>query len=85
MNQGIQFPEREEWNNELKAVVFTALVGGMQVYCAISQQVLTQRFGIQSVEKCLEQFRYHRWDLEEDAEMLIKAQQEDAQGWYWLS
>ncbi|WP_163827605.1 DUF1488 family protein, partial [Proteus vulgaris] len=35
-------------------------------------------------EQWLEIFQQHRWDLEEEAEALIQAQQEDAQGWVWL-
>ena len=30
-------------------------------------------------------FQEHRWDLEEEAEALIRDGQEDAQGWIWLS
>ncbi|KEA51191.1 MULTISPECIES: DUF1488 domain-containing protein [Mangrovibacter] len=85
MNQSIQFPDREEWHVEHQAVVFPALVGGMQVFCAISKLVLAQRFGEHTAEEYLNLFRSHRWDLEEEAEVLINAQQEDAQGWYWLS
>ncbi len=45
MNQAIQFPDRESWDAERQGVVFPALVNGMQLTCAISGQILQQRFG----------------------------------------
>ncbi|GDS38207.1 hypothetical protein BvCmsOUP062_03067 [Escherichia coli] len=36
MNQAIQFPDREEWDENKKCVCFPALVNGMQLTCAIS-------------------------------------------------
>ncbi|MGS5156272.1 DUF1488 domain-containing protein, partial [Escherichia coli] len=36
MNQAIQFPDREEWNESKKCVCFPALVNGMQLTCAIT-------------------------------------------------
>ncbi len=44
MNQAIQFPDRESWDAERQGVVFPALVNGMQLTCAISGQILQQRF-----------------------------------------
>ncbi|MFP8166490.1 DUF1488 family protein [Escherichia coli] len=35
MNQAIQFPDREEWDENKKCVCFPALVNGMQLTCAI--------------------------------------------------
>lgn len=29
-------------------------------------------------------FSAHRWDLEEEAEQLLRAEQADDQGWLWL-
>lgn len=84
MNQAIQFPEREEWRTGVNAVVFPAMVHGMQLTCAISGEMLASRFGGDTPEQWLEIFQQHRWDLEEEAEGLIQAQQEDAQGWVWL-
>lgn len=84
MNQAIQFPDREEWCADVYAVVFPAMVHGMQLTCAISGEMLASRFGGDTPEQWLEIFQQHRWDLEEEAEALIQAQQEDAQGWVWL-
>jgi hypothetical protein len=33
MNQAIQFPDREEWNDAQQAVCFPALVNGLQLTC----------------------------------------------------
>ena len=84
MNQAIQFPDREEWVADINSVVFPAMVHGMQLTCAISGEMLASRFGGDTPEQWLEIFQQHRWDLEEEAEGLIQAQQEDAQGWVWL-
>lgn len=85
MNQAIQFPDREEWNASMQAVCFPALVNGMQLICAIKGEVLAQRFAAQSPEAFLATFRENRWDLEEEAEQIIRQQGEDDQGIVWLS
>ncbi|EGT5713436.1 DUF1488 family protein [Cronobacter dublinensis] len=85
MNQAIQFPDREHWDEQRQAVCFPALVNGLVLTCAIPQSALVARFSGESPDEWLAAFREHRWDLEEDAEQLIAAQQEDAQGWVWLS
>ncbi|RWR01847.1 hypothetical protein ED28_11525 [[Pantoea] beijingensis] len=82
MNQAIQFPDREAWEGEYHAVCFPVLVNGFQLTCAIAGDTLRARYG--SDEPEIDIFRAHRWDLEEEAEVLIKQQQEDAQGWVWL-
>ena len=84
MNQAIQFPDREKWQVDISAVVFPAMVHGMQLTCAISGEKLASRFGGSTPEQWLEIFQQHRWDLEEEAEALIQDQQEDSQGWIWL-
>lgn len=85
MNQAIQFPDREEWDTAASAVIFPALVNGMQLTCAIKKDVLAYRFGGETAEQWLAIFREYRWDLEEEAEALILAQQEDDHGWIWFS
>ena len=85
MNQAIQFPDRETWAPEFQAVCFPALVNGMQITCAIAARTLSKRYGGDTQEAWLIAFREHRWDLEEEAEALLKAQQENDQGWLWLS
>ncbi|CEJ65341.1 MULTISPECIES: DUF1488 domain-containing protein [Citrobacter] len=85
MNQAIQFPDREEWVADINSVVFPAMVHGMQLKCAIKGETLAHRFGGDTPEQWLETFREYRWDLEEEAEALIQDQQEDSQGWVWLS
>ncbi|URN98897.1 DUF1488 domain-containing protein [Leclercia adecarboxylata] len=82
MNQAIQFPDRESWDEEKLAVCFPALVNGMQVMCAIAGVTLTHRFGDGLP---LDTFREHRWDLEEEASDAIRNGDEDDQGWFWLS
>ena len=73
MNQAIQFPDRESWDAERQGVVFPALVNGMQLTCAISGQILQQRFGAEGPAQWLAAFQEHRWDLEEEAEALIRS------------
>ncbi|WEF28557.1 DUF1488 domain-containing protein [Klebsiella aerogenes] len=85
MNQAIQFPDREEWSAERQCVAFPALVNGMQLTCAIRGETLQQRFGGDEPAQWLAAFSEHRWDLEDEAEALIRDQQEDPQGWVWLS
>lgn len=82
MNQAIQFPDREEWNDAEQAVFFPALVNGMQLMCIIKGNVLLRRFGGDSP---LRAFSENRWDLEEEASDLISDRQEDNQGRVWLS
>lgn len=82
MNQAIQFPDREYWDEDKQAVCFPAMVNGMQMNCAIYGEILLRRFGGTTP---LGVFRDNRWDLEEEASDLIRDQQENAQGWVWLS
>ncbi|EAB6859660.1 DUF1488 domain-containing protein, partial [Salmonella enterica subsp. enterica] len=44
MNQAIQFPDREEWDENKQCVCFPALVNGMKLTCAISGESLAYRF-----------------------------------------
>lgn len=83
MNQAIQFPEREWWDDDLDAVCFPALVYGMQCICAISKESLANRYGL-NVDS-LVAFRINRWELEEEAQRCIEQEEGDSQGWYWLS
>ncbi len=85
MNQAIQFPDREEWRDSVRALCFPALVNGMQLTCAIKDTTLAHRFGGDTPASWIAAFRELRWDLEEEAEALIRDQQEDDQGWIWLS
>ncbi|MBS0850075.1 DUF1488 domain-containing protein [Citrobacter sp. JGM124] len=85
MNQAIQFPDSEVWDENKQAICFTALVAGFQVNCAVSGTWLVGEFGGSTPEQWLALFRQHRWDLEEHFEALIRNEEEDTQGWYWLS
>ena len=85
MNQAIQFPDREEWRPDINAVCFPVLVNGMQLMCAINAEEIVRRFGGEEPEQWLALFGENRWDLEEEASDLIRDQQEDNQGWVWLS
>lgn len=82
MNQAIQFPDRETWNEAEQAICFPALANGLGLTCAIHATALQSRFG---GGDAMVLFINHRWDLEEEAEERIRNQQEDAQGWIWLS
>jgi len=83
VNQAIQFPDGEFWDSERQAVCFPAQVNGFSLTCVIAAETLQQRYG--SGASDLELFRTHRWDIEEEAATLIAQQQEDDQGWVWLS
>lgn len=85
MNQAIQFPDSEVWDESKQAICFTALVTGFQVNCAVSGVWIASQFGGNTPEQWLTQFRLHRWDLEDEFESLICNEEEDSQGWYWLS
>ena len=82
MNQAIQFPDREEWDDVRKAVCFPALYNGMQLQCAVSEAELYQRFGD---GQPIDLFRKYRWDIEEELELTIAADHDDHDGWFWLS
>lgn len=82
MNQAIQFPDREEWDQARMAVCFPVQVNGMGLMCAISADELHDRFG---EGEAMALFSANRWDLEEEAEQLILNDEVDPQGWVWLS
>lgn len=83
MNQAIQFPEREWWDEELQSVCFIALVNGFQITCAVHGEALLRRY--QTELTALSAFGNNRWMLEEEAELAIQKQRENDQGWIWLS
>ena len=85
MNHSIQFPDREVWDEAHQCIAFPVLVNGMQLTCALTSSVLKTRFGGEEHTQWLAAFREHRWDLEDEAQVLILDQQEDAQGWIWFS
>ena len=69
MNQAIQFPDREEWDELACKVRFPVLISGMLSECIISESFLYSRYG--KKETALVLFQSHRWDLEEEFEALI--------------
>ncbi|ORM70132.1 hypothetical protein HA48_18395 [Pantoea wallisii] len=81
MNQAIQFPDRETWDAQQQAVIFPVQINGMGMNCAISQEALRARFG---EGEAMALFVAHRWDLEDEAETLIRDDRIDNQGWLWL-
>ncbi|QCR34863.1 DUF1488 domain-containing protein [Nissabacter sp. SGAir0207] len=85
MNQAIHFPDDERWDDVKQCVVFRALVGGVLLHCALPFESMRQRFGANTPEQCLALFRQHRWDLEEEAEVLIAQDREGEGGWFTLS
>ena len=46
---------------------------------------MVRRFGGDEPQQWLALFSENRWDLEEEASDMIRDQQEDDQGWVWLS
>ncbi|MGK3144496.1 DUF1488 domain-containing protein [Pantoea sp. C2G6] len=82
MNQAIQFPDDESYDAERDAICFPVLVNGLRLNCAISSESLTSRFG---EGEAMALFQHHRWDLEEEAEVAIRQEMTDDQGWIWLS
>ncbi|HEK0625460.1 MAG: DUF1488 domain-containing protein [Proteus mirabilis] len=70
MNQSIQFPDREQWLEDEKCVLFPIMVNGMLFDCQITEQELKARFGDNSNGICL--FKQHRWEIEEEFEELAK-------------
>jgi len=82
MNQAIQFPDDQAYNAENSAICFPVLVKGLRLTCAVSIESLAERFG---EGEAMALFQRHRWDLEDEAEDLIRQDEIDAQGWIWLS
>lgn len=83
MNQAIQFPDQEWWDEGCQAVCFTATVNGFTLICAINGEELLRRYPDEHI--LLEAFRNNRWDLEEEAAHVIEEEQVNDQGWVWLS
>lgn len=82
MNQAIQFPDCESWDAAQQAVIFPVLVNGMGLTCAITLERLRSRYG---TGEAMALFTAHRWDLEDEAEQLIREEEVSDQGWVWLS
>ncbi len=59
----------------------SVLLHGMQLTCAIKGETLL----ISTLSSIRRSLVENRWDLEEEASDLIRVQQEDDQGWVWLS
>ncbi|MBJ7224145.1 MULTISPECIES: DUF1488 domain-containing protein [unclassified Brenneria] len=85
MNQSIQFPDREVWNDEHQAICFPVLINGYQQECRISAKQLMQRYGGDAPEQWISLFRLHRWDLEDEFEKMVLGDEYDAQGCFSLS
>ncbi|MBG0751039.1 protein yrdB [Pectobacterium carotovorum subsp. carotovorum PCCS1] len=51
----------------------------------MSAELLQQRYGGNSPEQWLSLFREYRWDLEDELEKMIVAEEWDAEGCYSLS
>lgn len=45
VNQAIQFPDRESWDDKIMAIRFPVLVNGFQQECLISAECLQHRYG----------------------------------------
>ncbi|MDC9590975.1 DUF1488 domain-containing protein [Xenorhabdus sp. XENO-10] len=82
MNQSIQFPDREDWDEIENKVIFPAMVNGFLVECMLSFDEIIERYG--EDHHPLELFRLHRWDLEEEFETVILSGYDDQFGRYSL-
>jgi hypothetical protein len=82
MNQAIQFPDLEEWNEQENKVTFPAMVNGLLVQCVISAGELNRRYD--SNLHPLELFKQYRWDLEDEFEEIILSEGDDQFGHYSL-
>nr|WP_219606814.1 DUF1488 domain-containing protein [Pectobacterium sp. CFBP8739] len=67
------------------AIRFPVLVNGFQQECLVSAVQLQQRYGGDSPEQWLALFREYRWDLEDELEKMIVAEEWDDEGGYSLS
>ncbi|PWC09393.1 DUF1488 domain-containing protein [Brenneria roseae subsp. americana] len=85
MNQAIQFPDRERWDEVLQAICFPVLVNGFQQECLIGIEQLQLHYGNVSPEQFLTLFRENRWDFEEMFEKLVRDNEYDDQGYFSLS
>ncbi|AXW86104.1 hypothetical protein AU509_16700 [Lonsdalea britannica] len=80
MNQSIQFPDREEWDEDIQAIRFPVQINGFLRECVLRAESIQQRFGGADGEQWLSLFISNRWDLEEEFECLIVDDVEDADG-----
>lgn len=74
MNQAIIFSDDVTWNEKDQCLIFIAQVSGQVVECVVSHQKLQQSAQrvVSSVEEAFIAFEISRFDLEEEAEELIK-------------
>ncbi|OSN08574.1 hypothetical protein AU512_13595 [Lonsdalea iberica] len=84
MNQSIQFPDIEAWDEGTQAIRFPVQVNGFQRECVLRAASIQQRFGGANREEWLHLFLSNRWDLEEEFESLVVNDVEDADGRFVL-
>lgn len=74
MNQSILFPDLQNWDESLQAVVFSAQQAGALIECVISKAELEKLSGqlINDGQQALAVFTDYRFDAEELAEELIE-------------
>ncbi|RAT12911.1 hypothetical protein AU490_14985 [Lonsdalea populi] len=84
MNQSIQFPDREEWDEGAQAIRFPVQINGFQRECILRAASIQQRYGGSHYEEWLSLFILNRWDFEEEFESLIVNEVEDADGRFVL-
>lgn len=82
MNQAIQFPDREEWDQDSQQVIFPVMFNGFLMNCVISGKLLAARYG--SGEPLI-LFQQNRWDLEEEFSTIIDEGKDDTESVYSLS
>lgn len=82
MNQAIQFPDLQHWDEEQRAVVFPAQQAGALIECIISAQGLAElaKTEVQNAQHALALFSELRFELEERAEAGIEDEEFNSQG-----
>ncbi len=82
MNQSILFPDLQEWNEALQAVVFPAQQSGALIECVVSLSRLKQLSHRDDLtaEQALDCFSELRFDLEELAEEAIEDEEFNSLG-----
>ncbi|MDA0150661.1 DUF1488 domain-containing protein [Vibrio sp. LaRot3] len=82
MNQSILFPDIQDWNQDLQAVIFPAQQAGALIECVATLAYINKLSG-QSVvepEQALQLFIDNRFEIEEQAEELIEEEEFNQQG-----
>jgi len=77
MNQSILFPDIQTWDIENQAVIFPAQNQGSLIECLVTKSYLDQLNGCALKDELdiISLFLQYRFDLEEQAELLIEEEE----------